>query len=279
MRELYEPFVRTGQPDPGHGPRLGRAHEVRGQRHARHPHLVHERDREPCDQVGADVRQVRHAASARDSRIGAVVPVPRRRLRRLLLPEGRQGPPPDGQGGRAAACAWWRRWTRPTTRRRRILVPADRGAPRAGSRARSIALWGLAFKPATDDMREAPALADHRGPPGRRAPRCGPTTPRRWHEARAGPRRPRHAAAARSYEAVEGADALVVVTEWNEFREPDFARIKTLDAAPGDLRRPQHLRPASTRASWASTTRGSAGGDHGRSSRGARRSRTRSSPW
>ena len=36
----------------------------------------------------------------------------------------------------------------------------------------------------------------------------------------------------RSYEALEGADALVVVTEWNEFREPDFARMKKL------LRRP-----------------------------------------
>jgi UDPglucose 6-dehydrogenase len=33
---------------------------------------------------------------------------------------------------------------------------------------------------------------------------------------------------ARSYEALEGADALVVATEWNEFREPDFARMKTL---------------------------------------------------
>jgi len=32
----------------------------------------------------------------------------------------------------------------------------------------------------------------------------------------------------RSYEAVEGADALVLATEWNEFREPDFARIKSL---------------------------------------------------
>jgi UDPglucose 6-dehydrogenase len=37
---------------------------------------------------------------------------------------------------------------------------------------------------------------------------------------------------ARGYEAVEGADALVLVTEWNEFREPDFQRIKSLMRTP-----------------------------------------------
>jgi UDPglucose 6-dehydrogenase len=51
----------------------------------------------------------------------------------------------------------------------------------------------------------------------------------------------------RSYEAVEGADALVVVTEWNEFREPDFARIKALMRQPAifdgrNIYNPQTLR-------------------------------------
>ena len=46
------------------------------------------------------------------------------------------------------------------------------------------------------------------------------------------------------YEALSGADALLVVTEWNEFREPDFAKMKKLMKAPVDLRRPQHLQPA-----------------------------------
>ena len=43
---------------------------------------------------------------------------------------------------------------------------------------------------------------------------------------------------------VKGADALLVVTEWNEFREPDFAKIKRLMKQPVDLRRPEHLQPA-----------------------------------
>ena len=44
--------------------------------------------------------------------------------------------------------------------------------------------------------------------------------------------------ATKSYDALKGADALVIVTEWHEFREPDFARMRKLMRTPGDLRRP-----------------------------------------
>ena len=47
--------------------------------------------------------------------------------------------------------------------------------------------------------------------------------------------------AAKNYDALKGADALAIVTEWQEFREPDFARMQEADARAGDLRRPQHL--------------------------------------
>ena len=58
-------------------------------------------------------------------------------------------------------------------------------------------------------------------------------------------RRPcRALALARSaYEAAEGADALAIVTEWQEFRSPDFERLKEILKSAGDLRRPQPLRP------------------------------------
>ena len=45
-------------------------------------------------------------------------------------------------------------------------------------------------------------------------------------------RRPHHALRQRSYDALEGADALAVVTEWNEFREPDFAKMRKLMRSP-----------------------------------------------
>jgi UDPglucose 6-dehydrogenase len=93
-----------------------------------------------------------------------------------------------------------------------------------------IAVWGLAFKPNTDDMREAPALELIASllAVGAAATVHDPVamdeTRRRLGDA--------VGYAASSYDALKGADALVVVTDWNEYRHPDFARIKS------SLRRP-----------------------------------------
>jgi UDPglucose 6-dehydrogenase len=95
---------------------------------------------------------------------------------------------------------------------------------------RRFAVWGLAFKPRTDDMREAPSLTVVRGLLGRGA-QVAVHDPEAMDEAR------RHFGESVSYhrlnyEALEGADALCIVTEWNEFRRPDFARMKGLLKAP-----------------------------------------------
>jgi UDPglucose 6-dehydrogenase len=93
-----------------------------------------------------------------------------------------------------------------------------------------VALWGLAFKPQTDDMREAPALTLIE-----ELTRAGANVvahdPAAMHETQ---RKIGDAIeyADGNYEAIEGADALVVVTDWNEYRHPDFAKIK------GALKRP-----------------------------------------
>jgi len=93
-----------------------------------------------------------------------------------------------------------------------------------------VAVWGLAFKPNTDDMREAPALVliDQLLAAGATVTAHDPAA---MHEAarRLGGR---VGFAESNYEALEGADALAVVTDWNEYRHPDFGRIKEL------LRRP-----------------------------------------
>ncbi len=91
---------------------------------------------------------------------------------------------------------------------------------------RHFAVWGLAFKPNTDDMREAPSLellADLLA--------AGATVtaydPAAMHEAqRVLGNDPRIRYAQTPNEALEGADALVIVTEWKEFRSPDFDLIK-----------------------------------------------------
>ena len=91
---------------------------------------------------------------------------------------------------------------------------------------RHFALWGLAFKPNTDDMREAPSLellTDLLA--------GGATVtaydPAAMHEAqRVLGNEPRVRYAQSPNDALEGADALVIVTEWKEFRSPDFELIK-----------------------------------------------------
>ena len=94
----------------------------------------------------------------------------------------------------------------------------------------TIALWGLAFKPKTDDMREAPSIAiaaavlERGGRVVAYDPQAVRTARPLLDE--------RVAYAATAYDALEGADALAIVTEWNEFREPDFARMRALMRSP-----------------------------------------------
>jgi len=91
-------------------------------------------------------------------------------------------------------------------------------------RGARIGLWGLSFKPQTDDMRESPSitLIESLLAAGASVVAHDPVA---MDEAR---RRLGDAIgyAATNYAAVEGADALVVVTDWNEYRHPDFGRIK-----------------------------------------------------
>ncbi len=89
-----------------------------------------------------------------------------------------------------------------------------------------FALWGLAFKPNTDDIREAPALEliDELTAAGAHVvsfdPEAMPNVQRQIGD--------KVVYAASQYEALEGADALIIATEWPEFRTPDFAKIRSL---------------------------------------------------
>jgi UDPglucose 6-dehydrogenase len=95
---------------------------------------------------------------------------------------------------------------------------------------RTIAVWGLAFKPNTDDMREAPSLVTIEGLLARGA-RVLAHDPVAMEEAR-------HHLADRveyvdtNYDALSGADALVIHTEWHPYRSPDFPRMVASMARP-----------------------------------------------
>ncbi|HEY4092018.1 MAG TPA: UDP-glucose/GDP-mannose dehydrogenase family protein [Luteibacter sp.] len=99
-------------------------------------------------------------------------------------------------------------------------------------KGRTIAVWGLAFKPNTDDMREASSrrLMEQLWDAGAAVrafdPEAADETRRIYGE------RADLTLVERPYQALEGADALVIVTEWKAFRSPDFARVKSLLGTP-----------------------------------------------
>jgi UDPglucose 6-dehydrogenase len=97
---------------------------------------------------------------------------------------------------------------------------------------KTIALWGLAFKPNTDDMREAPSntLMQQLWDAGASVQAYDPEAmeeARRLH-----PDEPKLALCEKAEDTLKGADALAIVTEWQEFRSPDFERIKEELSSP-----------------------------------------------
>ena len=180
-----------------------------------------------CERVGADVELVRQGLGS-DSRIGAEFLYPGvgyggscfPKDVRALLAIGREV---GLELGLLAAVE--------ATNERQKTSLVEKARKHFGSlEGRRFAVWGLAFKPRTDDLREAPALTlvDALLAEGAQVTAFDPV---------AMPNARRHfgdrvSFAELPYDALSGADALFVVTEWNEFRAPDFARMKALLKAP-----------------------------------------------
>jgi UDPglucose 6-dehydrogenase len=118
------------------------------------------------------------------------------------------------------------------TRQKEVLFRKMQRHFSDGLAGRTLALWGLSFKPNTDDMREAPArtLIELLLAAGARVHAYDPVAgaeAQRLYAGVAGLSLARNA-----YDAVQGADALAIVTEWQEFRSPDFERLRELLKTP-----------------------------------------------
>jgi UDPglucose 6-dehydrogenase len=224
MRELYEPFVRTGNPiltmdnvsaemtkyaaNALLATRISFMNEVANL----------------CERVGADVDQVRRGIGY-DRRIGHHFLFPGvgyggscfpKDVKAVIHTAHENGMPfPLLQAVEDVNAA----------QKRRLVekVVDEFGADLKG---RHFAVWGLAFKPRTDDMREAPAVEVVEGLLSRGAT-VAVHDPEAMNEARKvfGERVVYHRL---NYEALRDAEALLIVTEWNEFRRPDFLRMKEL---------------------------------------------------
>ncbi len=180
-----------------------------------------------AEKIGADIERVRRALGA-DPRIGPNFLFPGTGFGGSCFPKDLQAlrRTADDAGaplGIVAAADM------ANTRQKTILV--DKMQRHIGDlRGKQIGVWGLAFKPGTDDIREAPALTiiDRLLATGAKVEAHDPAAMDNVRK-RYGDRVALHAD---MYEAVSGCDALALVTEWHDFRRPNFARLQTLLRAP-----------------------------------------------
>jgi UDPglucose 6-dehydrogenase len=227
MRELYAPFTRTGAPimvmdcasaeltkyaaNAMLATRVSFMNEVAN----------------VCEVVGADVDQVRRAIGS-DKRIGTSFLFPGIGYGGSCFPKDVKAMISFSADKNYEFRILKAVETVNTTQKMRLFTKMK---THFGSlKGKCVAVWGLAFKPKTDDMREAPAI-----PLIEALLAAGVTVQAYDPEATRvakGIFGSRVTFANKTYDALKGADALAIVTEWNEFRRPDFARMRTLMRSP-----------------------------------------------
>jgi len=232
FRDLYDPFVRNGHPvfimD------VASAEMVKYASNnflATKISFINEMAN-LCEAYGADIGRVREGMCS-DKRIGSQFLYPG-------LGYGGSCFPKDTlacimMGDRAGIEASLSRAVHEVNQRQRdrFFAKLVKHFGEGGLRGRRVAFWGIAFKPRTDDIREAPALTLIRKAvaAGARAVAFDPVA---GENARADLGDVRAAATVVNdlYEAVDAAEALVISTDWDEFKSPDFARVKSLMKSP-----------------------------------------------
>jgi UDPglucose 6-dehydrogenase len=180
-----------------------------------------------CEKVGADVEMVRKGMGS-DKRIGHPFLFPGVGYGGSCFPKDVKALVAKGRE-QGLELDLLRAVERTNERQKKLLV--QKAQKHFGSlEGRNFAVWGLAFKPKTDDMREAPSVEVIEGllAKGAKVAAHDPVAERSARRVLGD--RIRYTTV--PYEALEGADALFVVTEWNEFRHPDFERMKALMKNP-----------------------------------------------
>jgi UDPglucose 6-dehydrogenase len=228
LAELYAPFVRTGKPilfmD------IASAELTKYAANAMLATRISFMNELAmlCEQVGANVDNVRRGVGS-DSRIGPAFLFPGpgyggscfpKDVQALLCTAGDHGVPLRVVNAVHHA----------NEEQKRVMFNRLSEALGGEVRGAKVAVWGLAFKPQTDDLRESPALTLIEALLAAGAEVVA-------HDPVAMPHAKKQLGdqvtfAASNYEALEGADALAVVTDWNEYRHPDFERVRGALAKP-----------------------------------------------
>jgi len=224
MAELYSPFVRTESPIYFMDPRSAELTKYAANAMLATRISFMNEVANLCEKVGADVDSVRKAMGS-DERIG----------QKFLFPGCGYGGscfPKDVKALIATARNNGLDFTLLSAvdavndRQKRVLAQKAKAHFGTGNlRGKKFGVWGLAFKPKTDDLRQAPSIAliEELLAEGAIVVAHDPVANDHAQKLLGG----RVSLVSNPYAAVEGADALFLVTEWNEFRQPDFGRMKS----------------------------------------------------
>lgn len=224
MQDLYAPFIRTGNPVILMDERSAELTKYAANAFLATKISFMNEVANLCERVGADVDMVRKGIGT-DDRIG---------LQFLFAGAGYGGScfPKDVSALERTAHEFKYDFrilhaVQSVNRQQRVLL-AKRISQyfRGRLRGKVVAVWGLSFKPNTDDMREAPSVAIIRQLLLKGAKI-------HVHDPVANAEAKKYLGSRvkyfeNNYDALKGADALLVVTEWNEFRRPDFDKVKSL---------------------------------------------------
>ncbi|HCM25991.1 MAG TPA: UDP-glucose 6-dehydrogenase [Treponema sp.] len=192
-----------------------------------------------CEKVGANVQDVAKAMG-RDGRIGAKFLHPGPGYGGSCFPKDTQAMARTGRDHGEPLSIIEATIEANEKQKARMVEKIETGLGGTGSLSgKTIAILGLSFKPNTDDMRDSPAIAVCEGLVARGA-KLRAWDPAAMKEAawRLASIKDSLLFANDEYDALDGADALVLMTEWNQFRNLDLDRVKTLLKAPNffDLR-------------------------------------------
>lgn len=221
MNDLYAPFVRQGNPIIFMDEKSAELTKYAANSFLAVKISFMNEIAQLCERLGADVDMVRRGIGS-DDRIG----------KRFLFPGIGYGGscfPKDVQAlaKSSAEVSYEFRILDAVMdvneRQKLHLIPKIKHYFNGDISGRHFAMWGLAFKPNTDDIREAPALyvIDALLKEGARITAFDPEAMKNVKEQLGN----RITYAENQYEALENADALIISTEWNEFRTPDFDKI------------------------------------------------------
>jgi UDPglucose 6-dehydrogenase len=223
LRQLYSPFLRTEHPFLVMTPESAEMTKYAANAMLATKISFINEMANLCDKLGADVNDVRKGMG-HDQRIGFQFLHPGPGYGGSCFPKDVKAIIALGQRN-GLELSLMEAVDEVNRRQKHVLVRKVRQHFGASLKGKTLAVWGLAFKPKTDDIREAPALTllDELLKDGAV---CRVHDPEAMTNVKADYGE-KLTYCDRPYDALTGADGLIVVTEWPEFRQPDFELLKT----------------------------------------------------